>query len=111
MRLHLLLPSVEPSKIAVPSTCPVVGCQGKRFRLHQPVQKALRDTVHQHVEAHRYECLKCRRTFRVYPHGVSAAQISKPGERLSRDALLAGLELWRGVLSLASSWRLHEQDP
>ena len=27
------------------------------------------------VEAHRYECLSCGRTFRVYPKGVTQAQI------------------------------------
>lgn len=41
------------------------------------MKKALRDTKHQQVEAYRYRCLKCGRTFRVYPAGVSQGQTSE----------------------------------
>jgi len=47
MRFHLLLPKVKQKNIAVP--CVGARCPGKRFRLHQPMKKALRDRVHQHV--------------------------------------------------------------
>ena len=73
MRLHLLLAKVDPKAMAVPSKCGYSDCPSQQVRLHQPVKKALRDTVHQQVEAHRYRCLKCGRTFRVYPPGVSHA--------------------------------------
>lgn len=76
MRLHLLLPQVNPEKITAPSHCPFPNCSGKKFRLHQPVSKTVRDTVYQQVEAHRYHCLKGKRTFRVYPEGVSGAHTS-----------------------------------
>ncbi len=76
MRLHLLLPKVDPQAIPVPSKCAYPDCTSIQVRLHQPVKKALRDTVHQQVEVHRYRCLKCGRTFRVYPPGVSHAQSS-----------------------------------
>src|SRR6266487_4165395 len=76
-RLHLLLAKVEPKAIPVPSTCAYADCTSKRVQWHQPVKKALRDTVHQQVEVHPYRCLKCGRTFRVYPPGVTHAQSSE----------------------------------
>jgi hypothetical protein len=73
MRLHLVLPKVDPKAIPIPSKCAYADCKSLQVRLHQPVKKALRDTVHRQVEVHRYRCLKCGRTFRVYPPGVSHA--------------------------------------
>lgn len=99
MRLHLLLPKVNPEKIAVPSKCPLAPCEGRRFHLHQPVSKALRDTVYQQVEVHRYQCLKCGHTFRVYPEGVSGAQTSGRVKGLAVMLYLLGLSY--GAVSLA----------
>ena len=99
MRLHLLLPKVNPKAMAVPSKCGYSDCPSKQVRLHQPVKKALRDTVHQQVEAHRYRCLKCRRTFRVYPPGVSQAQSSARVKGLAVMLYLLGLSY--GAVSLA----------
>jgi len=76
MRLQLILPHVDPTKIEPPDGCPYEECDGTRFRFHQAVEKPLRDTEYEQVIAHRYECLKCRRTFRVYPQGVGRAQTS-----------------------------------
>jgi hypothetical protein len=73
MRLHLLLPKVDPKVMPVPSNCGYADCSSQQGRLHQPVRKALRDTVHHQVQVHRYRCLKCQRTFRGYPAGVSHA--------------------------------------
>jgi transposase-like protein len=70
MRLNLLLPRVEPDVYQEPKACPYPGCRGKRFHLRQEVRKPLRDTVLHEVVARRYECLRCGRTFRVYPLGV-----------------------------------------
>jgi DNA-directed RNA polymerase subunit RPC12/RpoP len=77
MRLHLLLTKVDPKEIKEPALWVYAGCGSKRLHLQQPVKKALRDTKHQQVEAYRYRCLKCGRTFRVYPAGVSQAQTSE----------------------------------
>jgi len=99
MRLHLLLPKVDPKAIAVPSKCAYADCQSKQVRLHQPVSKALRDTVHRQVEVHRYCCLKCKRTFRVYPPGVSQAQSSDRVKGLAVMLYLLGLSY--GATSLA----------
>jgi len=99
MRLHLLLPQVEPKAIPMPSKCAYADCPSKQVRLHQPVQKALRDTAHQQVEVHRYRCLKCGRTFRVYPPGVSHAQSSDRVKGLAVLLYLLGLSY--GAVSLA----------
>jgi transposase-like protein len=99
MRLHLLLPKVEPKEISFPSECVYAGCGSKQVQMHQPVEKALRDTMHSHVEVHRYRCLKCGRTFRVYPKGVSKAQTSDRVKGLSVMLYLLGLSY--GAVSLA----------
>ena len=99
MRLQLLLPKVNPSKRPVQTTCTFSDCSGKRFRFHQPVSKSLRDTIHQQVETHRYECLKCGRTFRVYPGGVPGAQTSQRVKGLA--VMLYFLGLSYGAVSLA----------
>jgi transposase-like protein len=76
MRLHLLLAKVQPEQITEPTHCVDPQCKSQKFRLHQPVKKARRDTVSHEVQVSRYQCLKCKRTFRVYPPGVTAAQTS-----------------------------------
>ena len=98
MRLHLILPRVEPTKIEPPDCCPYEECDGTRFRFHQAVEKPLRDTEYDQVIAHRYECLKCRRTFRVYPQGVSRAQTSLRVKGLAVMLYLLGLSY--GAVSL-----------
>jgi hypothetical protein len=50
------------------------GGGGQHFKLRQVVVKPLRDTKLAAVEARRYGCMRCGRTFRVYPGGVSPAQ-------------------------------------
>ena len=81
MRLHLLLPKVELKAIPIPSKCAYPECTSKQLRLHQQVSKALRETVHQQVEVHCYRCLKCGRTFRVYPPGVTPAASVQIGSK------------------------------
>jgi transposase-like protein len=99
MRLQLLLPKVKPEQITAPTTCVDPKCRGRKFRFHQPVSKALRDTVYHQVQAHRYQCLKCGRTFRVYPEGVSSAQTSLRVKGLAVMLYLLGLSY--GATSLA----------
>ena len=98
MRLHLILPRVEPAVITMPSTCPYEGCEGMHFRHHQEVAKPLRDTVYREVTVHRYECLRCKRTFRVYPTGVTQAQTSQRVQGLAVMLYLFGLSC--GAVSL-----------
>jgi transposase-like protein len=106
MHLSVRLPKVEPDLIQAPATCPWrVGkrkrpCSGRHFKLHQ-VQcvKALRDLRHHQVQAQRYRCLSCQRTFRVYPRGVSAAQQSSNLKALSVLLYVLGLS-YQGVSDL-----------
>src|SRR5512139_125966 len=76
MRLKLLLPTIEPSAYDEPSVCPYGKCGGQHFHLMQEVPKPVRDTVYREVTARRYQCWRCGRSFRVYPHGISDDQTS-----------------------------------
>jgi len=99
MRLQLILPRVEPNEMSLPSICPYEGCEGRHFRLHQEVRKPLKDTRFDSVVAQRYKCLRCERTFRLYPKGVSRAQTSQRVKGLGVMLYVLGLSY--GATSLA----------
>jgi transposase-like protein len=99
MRLQLILPHVEPTEFEMPLMCPYKNCQGRHFRHHQEVEKPVKDTKYEAVTAQRYECLRCQRTFRVYPCGVSTAQTSQRVKGLGVLLYLLGLSY--GAVSLA----------
>lgn len=99
MRLRLILPQVVPMEIHPPTVCSYPGCDGRHFRFHQAVGKPLRDTRYPEVEAHRYQCLRCGRTFRLYPRGVTRAQTSLRVKGLAVLLYLLGLSY--GAVSLA----------
>jgi len=99
MRLQLILPPVKPTDFEKPLVCPHHGCQSRHFEHHQEVDKPLRDTEYGIVSAHRYRCLRCKRTFRVYPLGVTGAQISRRVKGLGVMLYLLGLSY--GATSLA----------
>src|SRR6266404_80019 len=99
MRLRILLPKVKPEAITVPTQCVYAGCGGRKFHLRQEVSKPLRDTVYQEVRVHRYQCLRCKRTFRVYPEGTTRAQTSQRVKGLAVMLYLLGLSY--GAVSLA----------
>ena len=99
MRLRIRLAKVNPEAIAVPTRCAYAGCGGRKFHLRQEVAKALRDTVYHEVQARRYQCLRCKRTFRVYPEGASRAQTSQRVKGLAVMLYLLGLSY--GATSLA----------
>ena len=99
MRLRIVLPKVNPETITVPTHCVYTGCRGSKFHLRQEVAKPLRDTVYHEVQVHRYQCLKCKRTFRVYPEGTTSAQTSQRVKGLAVLLYLLGLSY--GATSLA----------
>jgi len=99
MRLRIVLPKVNPEAITVPTRCAYADCGGRTFHLRQAVAKPLRDTVYQEVQVHRYQCLRCKRTFRVYPDGASRAQTSQRVKGLAVMLYLLGLSY--GATSLA----------
>lgn len=76
MRLSLLLPPVQPDHYAALERCPYPNCGGTHFQHWQSVAKPLRDTQLSEVVAQRMRCVRCGRTFRVYPRGVSHDQAS-----------------------------------
>lgn len=91
MRLHLILPVVEPNHYSQPQQCANPTCPGKYFRVRQEVGKALRDTLYPRVIAKRYECLRCHTTFRIYPQGVGGAQVSQRVKGMAVMLYLLGL--------------------
>jgi transposase-like protein len=78
MRLRVRLPTVEPGEYSRPKVCPYEECDGRFFKPHgvKGEEKPLRDLSYEQVKSYRYSCLRCERTFRVYPPGVSHAQQS-----------------------------------
>jgi transposase-like protein len=107
MHLNLHLPKVEPLDVHPPTHCPLrdrrhpkKNCSGTHFKPHQlHCRKPLRDTKHPQVIARRYRCLKCKRTFRVYPTGVSHAHQSDTLKGLSVLLYILGLS-YQGVADL-----------
>jgi hypothetical protein len=110
MHLSVRLPKVEPSQIELPTRCPLPHpkdpkrkCGGTHFKAHQQYcRKPVRDTRHVQVIVRRYQCLKCHRTFRVYPTGVSAAQQSATLKGLSVLLYILGLS-YQGVSDVLDS--------
>lgn len=91
MRLELILPRVEPKEFKMPLVCPHKDCEGRHFEHHQEVKKPLKDMLYAVVYAQRYRCLQCKRTFRVYPQGVTQAQTSQRVKGLAVMLYLLGL--------------------
>jgi transposase-like protein len=97
MRLRVRIPPVEPTVMVPPEECPYDDCQGRYFKLHQQrCKKAVRDTKYEQVEVYRRKCLKCQRTHRVYPQGVSEAQQTDRLKGASVMLYVLGLS-YRGV--------------
>jgi hypothetical protein len=100
MRLEMHLPTVEPDDIREPTLCPYAKCGGRHFRQHQIVAKPVRDTVYEMVNARRYACRRCHRTFRVYPTGVNRAPTSQRVKGLAVMLYLLGLSYGATALAL-----------
>jgi hypothetical protein len=76
MRLLVIPPLVQPEISPAVAGCPAAGCGSHHVQCRQAVRKPLRDTQLREVVAHRYQCLRCGRSFRVYPVGGSHDQTS-----------------------------------
>ena len=107
MHLNVRLPKVDPLHIDPPTRCPLSDpkhpkrkCNGTHFKAHElHCRKPVRDTRHTQVTAQRYRCLKCQRTFHVYPTGVSPAHQSDTLKGLSVLLYVLGLS-YQGVADL-----------
>jgi hypothetical protein len=102
MRLSLILPVVAPEQFLEPERCVHPKCKGKYFRMRQEVQKNVRDMQYAQVVARRYECIRCHRTFRVYPQGVLAGQFSQRAKGIGVMLYLPGLSYGAVELVLAA---------
>jgi transposase-like protein len=92
MRLKVRIPRVSPEVMQVPDQCPYQDCDGQHFKPHEyDCDKPLRDTKYSQVKAQRYQCLRCQRTFRVYPQGVSEAHHSDSLKGLAVLLYILGL--------------------
>ena len=85
MRLVVIPPQVQPEVSPEPEGCPAADCGSRHVQFRQAVRKPLRDPYVREVVAHRYQCPRCGRTFRLYPVGVSHDQTS---DRLKGLAVL-----------------------
>jgi transposase-like protein len=99
MRLKLILPVVNVGMYEEPEECRY-GCGGREFWLRQVVRKPVRDSIYTEVVARRYECLHCRRTFRVYPQGINRQQFSQRAIGLAVMLYVLGLSYGAVVLLL-----------
>ena len=93
MRVRVRLPKVEPSVYSYPKECLYKGCDSHHFKPHglQGEQKAIRDPNYERVQSFRHKCLRCGRTFRVYPQGVSSAEQSDRLKAISVLLYVLGL--------------------
>jgi len=97
VRLRVQIPPVEPTMMNPPQECPYDDCAGKHFKVHQEhCDKAVRDTKYEQVKVYRRKCLRCKRTHRVYPQGVSQAQQTDRLKGASILFYLLGIS-YRGV--------------
>ncbi len=92
--VRIQMPFVNPTPIVRPKECR--HCGSEILQRWGAVQKPLRDTDYEAVQAYRYRCTECRRTFRWYPEGVDAADMSQRLRCLAALAWSMGLSL-RGV--------------
>lgn len=109
MHISVRLPKLEPTAMQPPTRCPLRHlkthrrCTGMHFKLHQiHCRKPVRDLRHTQLIVQRYRCLKCRRTFRVYPSGVSRDHQSATLKALSVLLYILGLS-YQGVADLLDS--------
>jgi hypothetical protein len=98
IHFKLILPCVDLKPTRPRSICPYQNCGGTEFDFLQAVDKPIKDIVYESVIAHRYRCIGCQRTFRVYPQGATRAHISRRVQGLA--ALLYLLGLSYGAVSL-----------
>ena len=88
------LPTVNPALAVRPKQC--AYCGSGLLQRWGAVPKPLRDTDLEMVQAYRYRCTECGRTFRHYPDGVDKADMSQRLRCLAAMAWAMGLSL-RGV--------------
>jgi transposase-like protein len=100
MRLKLILPIIDPEQFIEPAHCIDPKCKGDRFVPWQEVKKNVRDTEYEMVTARRSKCVRCGRTFRVYPQGVQSSQMSQRVKGMGVMLYVLGLSYGATALML-----------
>lgn len=96
MKISLIVPEVNLRPTSRPRACPY--CAKPILHRHGSVRKPIKDhKIHTEVDAQRYKCLSCERTFRHYPTGVTRKEQSK------RTVVLAALMYGLGLSCSAAS--------
>ncbi|MCA1837692.1 MAG: hypothetical protein LC674_02665 [Actinobacteria bacterium] len=96
MKISLIIPEVNLRPSSRPRACP--HCAKSILHRHGTVLKPIKDhKIQTEVEAHRYKCLSCKRTFRHYPNGVTKKDQSE------RTVVLAALMYGLGLSCSAAS--------
>lgn len=92
MRIKVQFPRVENTRPQIPESCPS-GCGCQHFKKHgkEGQRELIRDTEHRVVASQRWRCMKCKRTFRTYPLGISQAQQSDRLKAMSVLLYVLGL--------------------
>jgi transposase-like protein len=105
MRIRVQLPKIESEVSIEPEECPYPDCNGRYFKAHgiQGEAKTVRDFDHEQVTCQRKRCLKCTRTFRVYPPGVSGSQQSDRLKAVSVLLYVLGIS-YGGVADFLTAW-------
>lgn len=76
MRMQVRLPQVNPEVYEEMEVCPACGCEHFKEHGKKGYPKKVRDVNYDEVSSHRVKCVRCKKTFRNYPQGVSQAEQS-----------------------------------
>ena len=96
MRIQDQLPAIQPEAYTDPR-CPYCGGEHVKAHGRAAYRKVVRDVHHAEVQSWRVKCMRCCRTFRHYPVGVSQAAQSQALQGMS--VLLYDLGLSYGAVS------------
>ena len=99
--VRIQLPTVNPSPVLRAKQC--AYCGSELLQRWGTVQKPLRDIDFEAIQAYRFRCTECGRTFRWYPEGVDHADMSQRLRCLAAMAWSMGLSL-RGVGTIFSAF-------
>lgn len=99
----LQLPDVKRKTEIRPGKCRY--CPSETFQRWGKVGKPVRDSQYRGVQAYRYRCCSCHRTFRHYPEGVDRADQTRRLRKLVSLLWVLGLSL-RGVSTALEAFRV-----
>lgn len=87
----LRISSRVSAELDLPRICPYPDCGCRRFKLVRTIEREVRDLDTRTVRIARYMCVRCRRTFRIYPEGVGRSRTTRALQTLVLLLLCLGL--------------------